>query len=434
MANTNPKGNNPTQPKKQQNNTSDKDDLKNAVAAGVGIVAAVGGVELANSFSDVEPNEERQLNTDDIQQENENAQNSSSDDNNDQAAYVRQEKEAEEPSANDDLEPNQHAEVTSTERVDDNEINGNQAQKPQTDDDQTNHGEDVHHDEPDGPSTPHGPDPEAPDPISTEPPSDPKYDQPFDYTETDPTQTTNMDNLHVADIGFLDTIRGEDGDLAIVAIMEDDEGNQFYFADINGDGRFNEQVNPFTGESLGEIPFEFTLGDLELMSGRTGGYIDPIVAQYEHGQGAGPDDLLADVVNTDPDNPETPFLADSQSGQDDSNDLAQNEDISDDDILQQLFGSNSEDDSIYDEDIDDILAGMYDQGDDENPGTADDIGGGHMAGYDSNEEETEEVDAEDDNQDDDDNQDNDDDQDDDDDQNDDQDDDADMTDDDGYMD
>lgn len=428
MANTNPKGNNPTRHKNQQKKASDKDMLKNAVAAGAGMAAALGGVEVVNSISDVEPGESGQMNENNAQLGNENAQSPSADDNNSQTAYNRQENETEEPSVNDGLEQNQQAEDTpaeGNEYAEDTDITNNQPRKPQADDDQTNHGEDVQQNEADGPQTPHGHDPEEPEPISPESSFDPKYDQPFDYTETDPTQITNIDNLHVADIGFLDTIRGEDGDLAIVAIMEDDEGNQFYFADINGDGRFNEQINPFTGESLGEIPFEFTLGDLELMSDRTGGYIDPVVAQYEHGHGAGQDDLLADVVNTDPNHYDTPLLADNQTEQDNTNDLAQNEEISDDDILQQLFGSNSEDDSMYDEDVDDILADMHDQDDDENSDSADDAEGGHMAGYDSEHEETEEVDAEDDDQDDDD-----------DDQNDadDQDDDSDVTDDDDCID
>ena len=198
-------------------------------------------------------------------------------------------------------------------------------------------------------------------------------------------------------IGTLDKVRDINGDEAIVAIVEDTEGNQYFIADVNNDGIFDEAVNPYTGEVIGEnLGYSLTLGDLEKMRDGSAEYIDPDVAYFEHGEGR---DASEDVINTEEDGKELAenqnngeeaqedeeLIAENQNNEnseenteaqteettDGQNDIAQNEDevpeeglpneadlvddgVSDEELYAQIFGEDDDDaanEAVYDEDL-----------------------------------------------------------------------------------
>ena len=222
------------------------------------------------------------------------------------------------------------------------------------------------------------------------------YDEDYDYSQLDDTQVSEYGNYRVSGIGTLDKVRDINGNEAVVAIVEDTEGNQYFIADVNNDGVFDEAVNPYTGEVIGEnLGYSLTLGDLEKMKDGSAEYIDPDVAFFEHGEGR---DASEDVINTedehdlasnqnngDESQEDEELIAENQNNEnseentevqteettDVQNDIAQNEDevpeeglsneanlvddgVSDEELYAQIFGEDDDDaanEAVYDEDL-----------------------------------------------------------------------------------
>ncbi len=148
-----------------------------------------------------------------------------------------------------------------------------------------------------------------------------------------------------------------DGERILAVVMEDNEGNKFYLADINGDGYFNEAIDG-SGNLLADmddlLPTNLTLGDIENLYDPEGGYVGNVADIEPIGE-----DPETDIVVTTNDSPHESQEEPMPIGSNEATHIAESaaedlsDSVSDEELYAQIFGDETyEDSKVYDDDTD----------------------------------------------------------------------------------